>query len=117
MCARDVLTGLEYLHENGVAHRDLKPGDTLVCNQHYDKDDFETSHAKCPIVCKLADFGLSRSLDIKTCSFLETKTELTFRGTPVFMAPEIQLGDLKTASQEDLERADIWSLGLQYKQQ
>ena len=112
VCARDVLTGLEYLHDNGIAHRDLKPGNTLVCNQHYDKDDFETSYGKCPIVCKLADFGLTRSLEIQTSSFLETKTESTCRGTPVFMAPEVQLGDLKMASQEDLERADIWSLGL-----
>ena len=112
VCAIDVITGLEHLHRNGIAHRDLKPGNTLVCNQHYDKDDLEISYAKCPIVCKLADFGLSRSLDIQTCSFLETKTESTCRGTPVYMAPELQLEELKIANQEDLEKADIWSLGL-----
>lgn len=28
------------------------------------------------------------------------------------MAPEIQLDDLKLAGQEDLKKADIWSLGL-----
>ena len=77
VCARDLVTGLAFLHSNGI-HRDLKPGNTLVCNQHYDKDDLQGSYAKCPIVCKLADFGLSRSLDIQTCSFLETRTESTF---------------------------------------
>ena len=112
VCARNVVTGLEFLHRSGIAHRDLKRGNTLVCNQHYDKDDLQTSYAKCPIVCKLADFGLSRSQDIQTCSFLETKTESTCRGTPVYMAPEIQLEELKIARQEDLEKADIWSLGL-----
>jgi len=30
------------------------------------------------------------------------KTESTCRGTPVFMAPEIQLEDLKLAGQQDL---------------
>ena len=78
VCARDLVTGLAFLHSNGIAHRNLKPGNTLVCNQHYDKDDLQGSYAKCPIVCKLADFGLSRSLDIQTCSFLETRTESTF---------------------------------------
>ena len=112
VCARDLVTGLAFLHSNCIAHRHLKPGNTLVCNQHYDKDDLQGSYAKCPIVCKLADFGLSRSLDIQTCSFLETRTESTCRGTPGYMAPEIQLEELKMASQEDLQKADIWSLGL-----
>ena len=33
-------------------------------------------------------------------------------GTPAYMAPEMQLNQLVFASQEDLKRADIWSLGL-----
>ena len=68
--------------------------------------------AECPIVCKLADFGLSRSPDMQTISFVQTRTESTCPGTPVFMAPEIYLENLRFAGQEDLKKADIWSLGL-----
>ena len=65
LCARDVVTGIEFLNQKNIAHRDPKPGNTLVSNQHYssrDRDgDWAELYAKCPIVCKLADFGLSRS--------------------------------------------------------
>ena len=74
--------------------------------------DWAKVYAECPIVCKLADFGLSRSPDMQTTSFLQTRTESTCRGTPVFMAPEIYLENLRFAGQEDLKKADIWSLGL-----
>ena len=35
LCARDVVTGLDYLHSHNIGHRDLKLGNTLVSNQHY----------------------------------------------------------------------------------
>ncbi|CAH3133603.1 unnamed protein product, partial [Porites lobata] len=49
---------------------------------------------------------------MQTSTFLKPKTESPCRGTPVFMAPEILLEDLKFAGQEDLKKADIWALGL-----
>ena len=36
--------------------------------------DWAKVYAACPIVCKLADFGLSRSPDMQTTSFLQTRT-------------------------------------------
>ena len=29
------ISGLTYLHENNVAHRDVKPANILVSNRHY----------------------------------------------------------------------------------
>ena len=52
---------------------------------------------------------LSRSPDMQTTSFLQTRTESTCRGTPVFMAPKIYSENLRFAGQEDLKKADIWS--------
>ena len=116
-CAKDVVAGLEYLHRKNIAHRDLKPGNILVSNQHYssttcDENEFAKAYAECPIISKLADFGLSRSLELQTKSFMMSKTESVSRGTPTYMAPEIHLGRLFQANQDDLKKADMWSLGL-----
>ena len=57
--ARQVTKGLYYLHTNNIIHRDRKPGNVLVSNQHYcHKDsDFNMEWKKQPIVCKGEDFG------------------------------------------------------------
>ena len=118
VCAKDVITGIEYLHTKNIAHRDLKPGNILVSNQHYSNPDIlinkdlATAYSENPIVCKLADFGLSRSLDLQTKTILMSKTECIGRGTPAYMAPEVHLPKQSHASQNDLKKTDIWSLGL-----
>ena len=117
VCVKDILAGLDYLHNHNIAHRDLKPSNILVCNQHLDDvagDDKAMARAyeECPIVCQLTDFGLSRSVDIQTKSVVMSKTTSVSCGTPAYMAPEMQLNQLVFASQEDLKRADMWSLGL-----
>ena len=85
-------------------HRDLKPSNVLVSNRHY-----------YPVVCKLTDFGESRSTLLKTASIIHAKTMNIERGTKPYMAPEIILeGKLKYATMNDLKAIDIWALGMMF---
>ncbi|XP_020586751.1 mitogen-activated protein kinase kinase kinase 1-like [Phalaenopsis equestris] len=81
---RQILNGLNYLHERDVVHRDIKCANILV-------------HANGSI--KLADFGLAKEIskfnDLKSC-----------KGSVYWMAPEV-VHPRKTYGRA----ADIWSLG------
>ena len=60
-----VIDGLEFLHKFRIAHRDLKPANILVSNSHYahitNTNELTEAIKKNPIICKLTDFGESRS--------------------------------------------------------
>ncbi|KAK8951993.1 Mitogen-activated protein kinase kinase kinase 1 [Platanthera zijinensis] len=81
---RQILNGLQYLHERNVVHRDIKCANILV-------------HASGSV--KLADFGLAKEMsnlnDLKSC-----------KGSVYWMAPEV-VHPKKTYGYA----ADIWSLG------
>ena len=117
---KDIVTGLSFLHSKGIVHRDLKPANILVSNQHYIDQPIEMVLRQwqdgqiVPLVCKLTDFGESRSHLIQTRTLVTSKVKELDRGSPAYMAPEILLPEKRPsfATIEDLKAADLWALGM-----
>ena len=85
-CLHGILAGLGYLHNNGIAHRDIKCANCLLCSDG---------------VVKLADFGASKR-------FESVSLVSGLKGTPHWMAPEVIKGTQMTTG---WMKADVWSLG------
>lgn len=86
---RDLILGIEYLHAQGVVHRDIKPDNLLLT-----EDD----------VLKISDFGVSEMFEKES----EMKTAKS-AGSPAFLPPELCVakhGDISGRA------ADIWSMGV-----
>jgi serine/threonine protein kinase len=81
--------GLKYLRNCNVFHRDLKPKNILMVLGPVDG----------AYVMKIGDFGFAKVLRS------EQSLNDTICGTPMYMAPEIMLGDSYT------DKADLWSVG------
>ncbi|EIE22674.1 kinase-like protein [Coccomyxa subellipsoidea C-169] len=92
-CLLDIASGVEYLHDSGLIHGDLKSANVLLKSTGTDARGF---------VCKLADFGLSRVLDHEKHTHISTQTY----GTVAYMPPELLSDSRLTRS------ADIYSFGM-----
>ncbi|KAI8377509.1 uncharacterized protein BYT42DRAFT_496875 [Radiomyces spectabilis] len=93
--AYQLLSGLAYLHENNIVHRDIKPDNILI--------DYEGQ-------LKLSDFGAAKITAKGQKTMGRTTMNMnvnSLAGTPMYMAPEVITGG-DTGRKGSM---DIWSLG------
>ncbi|KAI6128267.1 Pkinase-domain-containing protein, partial [Pisolithus croceorrhizus] len=86
---RQILEGLNYLHERDIVHRDIKGGNILVDNKGG---------------IKISDFGISKKVDGNLLTGKRVYRP-SFQGSVFWMAPEVVQQKVHTTA------ADIWSVG------
>ncbi len=83
--ARQIASGMHYLHHHRIIHRDLKSPNVLISFND---------------TLKISDFGTSRRWTD------DRSTKMTFAGTVAWMAPEI------IRNEPCSEKVDVWSFGV-----
>ena len=84
---QQIMSGIEYCHNQGISHRDLKPENILYLNEDNEKDN--------PL--KIIDFGLSKYFK---------QSKLTSKvGSVHYVSPEV-------LEQSYTEKCDVWSGGV-----
>ncbi|KZV99892.1 kinase-like protein, partial [Exidia glandulosa HHB12029] len=84
-----IVSGLSYLHDNGIIHGDIKGANVLI-----------SDHG----VARLSDFGLSKIIAEHSQTFTQ---DSALKGTSRWMAPEL----LMDASPRHTYATDIWACG------
>jgi len=84
--ARDLASALDYAHQRGMVHRDVKPSNILIDEQNR---------------AVLSDFGIARMVKSPRLTLEGTST-----GTPAYMSPEQAAGEAGDA------RSDLYALGI-----
>jgi serine/threonine-protein kinase len=96
--ALQVASALGHAHANGLIHRDVKPGNILLCE--------EQSNGRASdswVRAKVADFGIAKAVAESGSDVTQTGAVL---GTAKYIAPEVVEG------REPDARSDIYALGV-----
>ncbi|KAF3930874.1 Tankyrase-2 [Dactylella cylindrospora] len=96
ICA-DIARGLHSLHQCGIVHGDMKLENILV---------FPSQRGEFPVTVKISDFGHALLLSA------DESESLIYRGTRIYNAPEVRHQSEKPILRTNLEKCDIWSLGI-----
>ena len=95
--ATDIGKGLKYFHSKKVLHCNLKPANVWISDHHYrnlaSTEERNKGFQDKPTICKLYDFGKSRSMLKQTKSNACARTNAVTRRTLAFMAPVLLPGD------------------------
>ncbi len=90
--AQQICRSVHEAHALGVVHRDLKPGNVLLCERGEETD-----------FVKVLDFGLVKDVSGKGQDLTQTGV---FMGSPKYMAPE------QVTSGEISARTDVYAIGI-----
>ena len=111
---RQLIIGLEYMHQNNSIHRDIKLENILLNFTKFpnkvQNDDFPKKvtynevSLNDPFEIKIADLGYARELE-------GTGIASTMCGTPITMAPDVALQKPNEVKHTYNNKADLWSLG------